>query len=178
MFICAPKRTYKDASGQWWLEAGKKKVIRAKVYPQVCSGCGIEYIPGSWKQKGRKQCYCTRECGVRHFHEQNPGALAGKKHHRWRGGRIRRRGYILIHAPDHPNCDGNTRKYVLEHRLVMENHLGRYLEPHENVHHINGKRDDNRLENLELWTTNHQPVGVRVSDVSHHGIDYSMMGAL
>jgi hypothetical protein len=54
-------------------------------------------------------------------------------------------------------------KSILEHRHVMALDLGRELYDHENVHHINGFRDDNRLENLELWST-FQPAGQRVED--------------
>lgn len=50
-----------------------------------------------------------------------------------------------------------------EHRMVMEEHLGRKLYPHENIHHKNGDRLDNRLDNLELWS-NSQPSGQRVED--------------
>lgn len=52
---------------------------------------------------------------------------------------------------------------VREHRAIMEEALGRPLEPHEHVHHRNGVRDDNRWENLELWSTSHPP-GQRVED--------------
>ena len=74
----------------------------------------------------------------------------GKKSSNWKGGKIKQaRGYVLIYSPDHPLRDSN--KYVLDHRLLMEKHLGRYLTPKEVVHHINGDTADNRIENLKLF---------------------------
>ena len=64
--------------------------------------------------------------------------------------RINKEGYLLALVPNHPNArkDG----YLYDHRVVMENFLGRLLLNTEVVHHINGVRDDNRIENLELMT--------------------------
>jgi len=62
--------------------------------------------------------------------------------------------------PDHPGASG---QYVFEHRIIMEQVLGRYLVDGEEVHHRNGDRADNSVENLELWTRSH-PAGTRVED--------------
>lgn len=72
-------------------------------------------------------------------------------------------GYVSVYAPNHPAArkDGS----VVEHRLVVELALGRFLEAHERVHHRNGDRSDNRPENLELWKVRTKdPAGIRATD--------------
>lgn len=86
---------------------------------------------------------------VKHF----PYCRPGKDHPHWKGGRtFDKSGYVLVLSPNHPSR--NRAGYVREHRLVMESVLGRYLERDEVVHHRNGIKNDNRPENLELFSTN------------------------
>lgn len=89
--------------------------------------------------------YCSRTCaGI--------GRL-GEKHHNWKGGkRIDKDGYIEALSHGHPHA--RKSGYVLEHRLVMEKHLGRHLDPNEVVHHKNDDVKDNRIENLTLYPSN------------------------
>jgi hypothetical protein len=77
--------------------------------------------------------------------------------------RINRDGYVLVFRPDYPGA--RRPHYIQEHRLVMERILGRPMEAHETVHHVNGIRHDNRAENLELWIKP-QPNGQRAIDLA------------
>lgn len=70
-------------------------------------------------------------------------------------------GYVFLRNTGHPDAYKNGS--IMEHTVVMSTMLGRSLLPGENVHHKNGVRNDNRPENLELWTTK-QPKGQRVVD--------------
>lgn len=79
------------------------------------------------------------------------GKMCGPKHPNYNGGRYKdKSGYILILKHNHP-FPSHPDGYVLEHRLVAEKYLGRYLKPTEQVHHINEISDDNKPENLFVF---------------------------
>lgn len=71
-----------------------------------------------------------------------------QKHFNWKGGKRWDRGYLTILKPDHPRATKNG--YVKNCYLVMEKHIGRFLNPKEFIHHINHIRSDDRLKNLQL----------------------------
>jgi len=157
-----------DESGQWWHKPiAKMPQYRLRVIPVECGTCKEMFVPAyRGKIKTGEVRYCSKRCGFIAFSKANPDRWRASNSRRWKGGRIvGKGGYIKIWNPTHPSISGQ-RKYVLEHRLVMEKHLGRYLLPTEQVHHKNGIRDDNRLENLELWAIQ-QPPGQRIEEQKH-----------
>src|SRR3990167_9078352 len=73
----------------------------------------------------------------------------GKLASNWKGGKIMTGGgHVYIYSPNHPLA--NHKGYVMEHRLVMEKHIGRFLTQEEVVHHLDGSKINNELENLKL----------------------------
>jgi hypothetical protein len=111
----------------------------------------------------------TKVCKKHGIKCQRRGPRAAEGHPQWKGGRILdKNGYVHVWAPDHHEClrlnearrlkaNGKyyrKEKYIQEHRLVMEKHLGRNLLPTEVVHHKNNDKTDNRIENLELFDSN------------------------
>ena len=82
-------------------------------------------------------------------------------------------GYVEIYMPEHPN---SNRGYIFEHIAVLEKKLGRYLYAHEDSHHINGIKDDNRPENLVAMSksehTRLHATGRKRPDIVRHGYDF------
>jgi len=119
------------------LKYGKRAYLK-------CDSCDLEFPRSFSRVNIHKNHFCSFKCCC-----ANKEFRSGVNHGRWKGGRVKVHGYVYILKPDHPFC--NKQGYFLEHRLVMEKSIGRYLTPKEVVHHVNGIKDDNREENLTLF---------------------------
>lgn len=110
------------------------------MYTLECLLCKKEFqIYESHYRRGIGK-FCSTKCG-------NKGRRSYKRenHPLWKGGRIKRQGYWYLYI--------GKQKYIAEHRIVMEKHLGRQLSSLETVHHINHNPSDNRIANLQLFAT-------------------------
>lgn len=111
--------------------------------------CIIENCGRLWDTKG----YCL----MHSKRIKKTGYVGGAKARRYDLRYINQEKYALIFAPRHPNARADG--YILEHRFIMSSYLNRPLTDYEIVHHKNGARADNRIENLELLTRETHPTG-------------------
>lgn len=118
---------------------------------RTCEGCGADFVFNLTMEKWNAGRFCSKTC----MHSYRKAQSIGRT-------KKTGDGYIVVRQPDHPAA--HKSGWVFQHRLVMEGMIGRQMLPNENVHHINGIRDDNRPENLELWVKG-QPSGQRVDDI-------------
>ena len=133
---------------------GGHKVTNRYAEDSVCIADGC-----TRKQRARQLC-------IKHYQSWQTYGDANKAKYRWaectEGWKIGKDGYRWMTRPKHHMASSNG--VVYEHRVVMAEFLGRLLKKGENVHHKNGIRSDNRIENLELWIS-HQPAGQRIEDL-------------
>lgn len=120
--------------------------------------CGVEKtVYGNALSQGTSQ-----SCGC--YQKEYCKSLKGDKHPSWKGGRrVDQYGYVLVNNAEYPGCEAKANT-TTEHIVVMARHLKRPLRAGETVHHKNGVKHDNRIDNLELWKSSH-PSGQRVEDL-------------
>ena len=111
-----------------------------------CQICNKEFSVMTWKLGQNRGKVCSIACRQ----ELQKKSVSGIANQRWKGGAFIRDGYKFIMAKNHPYK--NNFGYVREHRLIMEKHLGRKLTSEDIVHHINGVKTDNRIENLQIMS--------------------------
>lgn len=139
-------------------------------YKRICQQCKKAYFINPHYGVNYPGKYCDRTCyfkarkGVRV--SPNTEMKKGYKKEKsisWKGGKtITKHGYVQVHKPEHPNS--NQRGYIFEHRVIMEKHIGRYLELNEVVHHIDHNPSNNEIDNLMLFGNNSEHIKYEVDN--------------
>jgi hypothetical protein len=144
-------RTWCKMHYRRWLRTGDPLGFKAGRLSREQIGCSYEECKNPHNAKG----YCYTHY-FRLKRNGDPGVSLKQGWHETNG-------YIYVPDPH------KRKSSIAKHRLVMEEHLGRLLAKDETVHHKNGDRQDNRIENLELWSTA-QPSGQRIEDKIEYAI--------
>jgi len=116
----------------------------------LCEECGKEMV--IYKSRYKRLKYCSEECRRKAWSKTRT-YQTGIEHPGWKGGRYNLHGYWRLARSLLSETEREwfgRKKDILEHRLIMARHLGRALKNFEVVHHLNGNRGDNRIENLQL----------------------------
>lgn len=142
---------------------GKNNPNYVKKISVSCITCRkkFEIIPS--KIKGGRGKFCSKGCYYKNKKLQRGGNNRG-------GIIITEDGYRAIWCPEHPYAQ--RKGYILEHRLIMEQHLKRYLEPNEIVHHKDGNQENNALSNLGLFDNIVSHLKYHRKNGSYNYIDY------
>jgi len=134
-----------------------QKRVNSKNYIwHACIDCGRERWVATYTDGTTKWFRC-KSCGGKQASMKRD--IKGENHPGWQGGGYRHsQGYMMVYLDPSDSLYpmANGLHYVLEHRLMVARSLGRCLQPQEVVHHKNGIRGDNRLENLELFDSHRQ----------------------
>ncbi len=126
-------------------------------------------MPSGVYKRTKKHIEAMRKCRVGKHYSHKTEFKKGSKHRFWNPHKISAKGYLITYCPRHPFKNRNN--YVYTHRLIMEKHLGRYLKKDEFVHHKNGIRDDNRIENLALVSKGSHPCNTFVKTLQERIIE-------
>ena len=130
---------------------------------KIFCGCGCGKTLPKYDSQGRERKFIENHHmkGFKHSKESLlkmsqslKGKLSREKHPFWKGTKILVSGYVMINVGKENHPYASKDGYVFEHRLVMEQHLGRYLTKEEQIHHKNKITNDNRIENLLLISSN------------------------